>query len=368
MIKVLVLQQIGNPDGCTWYRLLQHTKMANKLKLADCQYLDLNLEEEQLKQVIQASDVLLVRLSEMLPQVIDWLGEFGIKKPIVLDVDDAIEDINPLAEHYRRLGTEQVKMKDGSFLWQDNHNGFNHFANRERLDVFKECLHKVDAIVTTTLEMKRWLDEYNHPVAIIPNSINFELFPTVKDPTKKETRLVWSGGASHFTDLQEIKGALDSVMYDYPNLHLYFLGMSFGYIEKGLPKDRLHTAGWVQAEAHGYRLACTDADISICPLIDSKFNHMKSSIKYYEMSALGVPTLARNIPPYSDDIVDGENGLLYSNVAEFERKLRRLIHDPLLRLRLGGSAFDYVSKNRRLEDITRDWVEFLEACSELHKA
>ncbi len=363
MIKVLVLQEMANPDGCLWYRVLQHTRMANKLKLADCQYLDLNLEEDMLKQVLLKADVFLVRLSQMLPDVLKWLKEFGVKKPVVLDIDDAIEDINPLADHYRVLGTEQVKMKDGSFLWQDNHNGFNHFANRQRLEDYKEAIRGVDAVITTTLEMKNWLDAYGHPVCIIPNSINLDLFPRVKDPAKKEIRLVWSGGASHFADLEEIRPALESVMRDYPQLHFYSLGMSFGRIVRDLPKDRVHTAGWVQAEAHGYRLACTDPDISICPLTDSKFNRMKSSIKYYEMSALSVPTLARNIPPYSDDITDGENGLLYSDISEFERKLRQLIDDPMLRFRLGNSAYDYVAKYRRLEDITKDWVEFLESCA-----
>lgn len=361
MIKVLVFQQIGNPDGCTWYRLLQFTKEANSKRLADCQYLDLNLEEEQLQQVLKAADVFLVRLSPMLPAVLGQLAEFGIKKPVVLDIDDGIENINPLADHYRNMGTEEVKLKDGSWLWKDGVAGFDSARNRERVEAYKECLRKVDAVITTCVDLKNWLDGFGKPVCIIPNAINFKLFPKVKDPAKDEIRIVWSGGASHFADLDEIKFALARVMQAFPTTHFYMYGVAFGAIVKALPENRVHTDGWVQAEAHGYRLACLDADIALCPLIDSPFNRMKSSIKFYEMAALSVPTLARNIPPYSDDIINGESGLLYANEAEFEKKLTLLVRDPILRVKLGNGAYTYVKKNRELSDITKDWVEFLEA-------
>lgn len=736
MIRALVLQQIGNPDGCAWYRLLQFTKSANRQKLADCQYLDLNLEEDDLKAVLLKADVFLVRLSSMLPMVLDHLKEQDIKKPVVLDIDDAIDGINPLADHYRTYGTKEVQLKDGSWLWKDGVGGFDHFSNRGRVEAYRECINRADAIITTTFGMKEWLEyETKAPIAVIPNAINLDIFPKVQDPVKKEIRLVWSGGAcvddkteiltdggfkffkdlngseavatlnpenncmefhkptsyiadeydgdlitvnknqikfsvtpehklyckdyqkegnyglvkadnlgnvrikksfewigtpaeyftipetsfkrsgfngfytggegsfkevtmvqppvkmlmndwlrffgfwlaegwtsktsykgpsgknqalmqvgivqvksneileemrqmmgkygfvgkytkdrkqlrfcnrqlweylskfggatekyiprefltlpresleilfkyyvmgdghventrtrtytvskqladdfmevgvkigyqvnlasrfrlgggfvrgrqiistnrqytvsffnggkhtdfsepviykkdykktpykglvycvdvpnhiiyirkngvchwtgnSHFADLQEIEPALARVMAKYPNLHYYSYGMHFGAIARNLPKDRYHTAGWVHPEAHGYRLACLDPDISICPLIDSEFNRVKSSIKYYEMSALGVPTLARDIPPYTDDIKDGENGLLYDSVDDFEVKLSQLVEDGMLRIRLGHSAYDYVRANRQLDDITKDWVEFLEACSE----
>lgn len=365
MIRALVLQQIGNPDGCAWYRLLQFTKSANRQKLADCQYLDLNLEEDDLKAVLLKADVFLVRLSSMLPMVLDHLKEQDIKKPVVLDIDDAIDDINPLADHYRTYGTKEVQLKDGSWLWKDGVGGFDHFSNRGRVEAYRECINRADAIITTTFGMKEWLEyETKAPIAIIPNAVNLDLFPKANDPNKKEIRLVWSGGASHFADLQEIEPALARVMAKYPNLHYYSYGMHFGAIARNLPKDRYHTAGWVHPEAHGYRLACLDPDISICPLIDSEFNRVKSSIKYCEMSALGVPTLAKNIPPYADDIKDGENGLLYDGIDDFEVKLSELVEDGMLRIRLGQSAQDYVRANRQLDDITKDWVEFLEACGE----
>lgn len=362
MLKLLVLLNPKGPDGCTWYRVVNFVNASKGL--INAQYLDLNLTEEQLTEVFKNTDIFLARLSPFLPEVIATIREKGVKKPIVLDIDDSLENINPLSEHYRNLGQHEVFLLDGSPLWKDGLNGFSLEANKKRLEMYKKSIEDVDLVITTSFDLKNELEKYNKAVAVVPNSIDFSLFPNEK---KDNIRLLWSGGASHYEDLAEVQPVLEDLMAKYPRLHLYMYGNSFPGIIKNMPKDRVHTKGWCSADAHGYRLASVDADISICPLRENAFNEKKSSIKYYEMSALGVPSVCRNMPPYSDDIVDGENGYLYKNNEEFKEKLEILINDPVLRLAMGQKAYEYVSKHRDVKEVVKDWVEIFERLTNVSK-
>jgi glycosyltransferase involved in cell wall biosynthesis len=359
MYKLLILQPYED-NGCGFYRTKQFALLAKQNEL-DAQYIDMSLSEEGLYQAIETADAYLLRLSDLVAiEVFEQFEWDKIKKPIFLDIDDNYESIDPLSDLYRAYGTQDVQLKDGTFLWKDGVN-LDIQKNKKRLERYQMIMRKCTAIFVTTFELKSYAEKYNKTVIIIPNSINFDIFPKVKDVNKarNEIRLLWSGGSTHFPDLLEIRESLENLMRKNLNLHLYILGVPFNGIIKNMPKDRVHPMGWVKPDGHGYRLACMDADIAICPLKDFPFNYYKSSVKYYETSALRVPNVAKNMPPYKDDIIDGVNGLLYSNPQEFQEKVQLLIDDPIKRIEIGNAGFNYVKRNRKIEDIARDWAEVI---------
>jgi glycosyltransferase involved in cell wall biosynthesis len=58
-----------------------------------------------------------------------------------------------------------------------------------------------------------------------------------------------------------------------------------------------------------------------------------------EAMAAGLPVVARRLPGVTDSfIVDGENGLLFSDRETYERHVTRLLDDAALRRRIGGAA------------------------------
>lgn len=365
MLRALILSQ-KKYDGVTWYRHLQFANMARKLKLADIQFLDFNIPDDKFIQVLTSCDIFMTRLTPYFEVLEEKFEFFKLKKPVIVDMDDGLENIDPLSDMYRSLGTEEVVLPDGTFLWKNGQSGFDVYENRDRLETFKEMLGRVTAVTTTTFTLKNYIEQYNKNVVIIPNAIEEKNFP-VLEKQHKEIRLMWSGGSSHYSDLAEIKPALDRLMFKYPNLHFYILGVAFNGITKDMPQDRVHRMDWVQADGHGFRLACMQADIGICPLRDTPFNRNKSSVKFYELAALNVACVARNIPPYSDDIVDGSTGLLYNNVADFEDKVSELIDNPIQRMAIAENGRRYVKENRSLEEITKDLVLFLEGVSRVSR-
>jgi len=360
-MNILVLQP-HKADGSSWYRVEQFAKKAGVLKLAAVEFLNFGMSEELMARQVDAADIFFIRPSEASITSLRQISQLKIKKPVVADIDDGFDNINPYSNSYRSLGTQNVQLEDGKFLWEDGESGFRIVANMNRIDACKTSMEEVDAVMTTTFELKEYAEKFNKNVVVIPNAIDEALFPQIKLQRDKNIRILWSGGSSHYEDLVEIKPSIKKLMERYPNLEFHMAGQVFNGIFKDLPENRCKGYPWVSADGQGFRMATIGADIGICPITDNTFNRLKSSVKYYEYSTLGLPTVAKGIPPYSDDISDGVNGLLYNTPEEFEKKLEELINDPIKRITLADNARRYVLENRNLEEIVKDWVSFLEGC------
>jgi glycosyltransferase involved in cell wall biosynthesis len=369
MTKVLVLRPDGF-DGCTWYRLKQMAQRAKELELLDVRFMDLSKTEEEMAILLKEADVYLARLQQFLPEILGSFFEIAGRKPLIIDIDDRYDIIDPLSDMYLAYGTQEVVLNDGTYLWKDGENKFDIKLNKSRLKTFEDMLSQADGVIVTTFELKNYANQFNQGVCVIPNSIDFNIWPDVKDKAKDkdEVRLIWQGGASHYSDLAEVQAPLERLMHKYPNLHFYLIGQVFPGIVKNMPQDRVKRAGWINADGHGYRTACYNADIGICPLIESDFNKAKSSIKYYEYSAAGIATVARNMLPYSEDINHGKNGYLYDNPTHFEQLVGDLIDDPIERMSLAKNAKEYVKKYRNLDDIVHDWAAFIKGVANATKS
>ncbi len=354
-------------DGCTYYRLINFMNEARRQRTAEVEFIDPTFSTTQLATIIRNADILYCRLNETLPGIFEEFGLDKIKKPIVLDLDDAFDDINPLSDTYQTQGLANVKLNDGVWLWKDGEKGFSLKENKERFEQYVKLVKLATAVIVTTFELKSYVEKWNKNVVIIPNAIDFDRFPVL--PLKKDNSvtITWAGGSSHYADLADIKPHLLSIMQSYPNVYYTHVGQGFPSILKGMPESRVKQSGWVTADGHGYRLATLNADIGLAPLLDSSFNRYKSSVKFYEYAAVKIVTLARNIPPYSDDIIDGKTGMLYDTPEEFTKKLAFLIDNPIERIKIGNAALEYVKKNRDIKEITRDWVSFMNGLSEISK-
>ena len=357
--KAKILLSPLQDDGCSWYRLKTFMDCANAMGLAKVETFDPNLSVSEITEVLKATDAFVFRFySEAVVEVVSQFKKNFPKVPVIMDTDDDIYTISPFNNSYDKFGTQEVKLKDGTYLWKYSPH-FDMYVNRHRLVDYEYCLEQSDAVITTTLRLADRIKENNPAVAVIPNSIDPQYWPVLDIKKTDEIRLVWSGGSSHYEDLEEIKPGLDILIKKYPQLKLVIVGSNFGSLVKGIPEDRYEFWKWIKADGHGYRMACTNADIAIAPLRDMEFNRYKSNIKWYEYSALKIPTVAVNLPPYSDEIEHGVTGLLYSGNDEFVKYISLLIDDPLKRFEIANNAYKWVKENRFIDKTTREWINFI---------
>lgn len=363
----ILLCMAESPDGCTWYRVSQFAQTAKRLGLCDHKWLKWSLSESEIATLITAADVYLLRLNDQTETIVKSLKKNPVRKPIILDIDDKYEDINPLSDHYRYLGTDEVTLGDGSYLWQAGVGEFDPKANAKRLASFERVMGTVDAIITTTLKLRTYALQFNPNVVVIPNCIDPHLFPD-RRPSKDTTiRIVWSGGSSHYEDLAVIKPVLKEILTEFPQVEYHHVGQGFKGILKDLPEKRVFTYRWLPPEAHGYRLVTIGADIGLCPLERNAFNTYKSSVKHYEYAGAGMVTVARNIEPYTEDITHGKTGVLYEDNDDLKTKLVELITDPLKRASVADAARKDVLARRSVEKVTKDWCAFLAGTASVMK-
>lgn len=344
-------------DGCSWYRINQIVEEVRNTSDISVHYINLQLPEDVLGQVLEEADVYFFRLNSSTRKMFEIIKNLG--KKVILDIDDNYEIIEPLSNMYAVYGLKEVKLPNGKMLYEDGKKGFSIEKNTKLLEDFKYIMRNVSVITVTTNKLKDYAKQYNKNVAVIPNAIDFTKWKQIEKQDK--VNIVYAGGSSHFPDLVDVKDVFVDIVKTYPHVHFHFLGQVFGTIVKDMPKDRYTAYGWISADGHSYRMSLLQGDIGLAPLRDVEFNYYKSSVKFYEYSASGMATIARNILPYKEDIIHGKTGLLYDSIDEFRSNLKLLIEDPILRKDIANNAYQYVKTFRSIKDITITWLELLHA-------
>lgn len=207
-----------------------------------------------------------------------------------------------------------------------------------------------------------------------PNSIYFPDYEQLKDfemvrKDKTRIKVLWQGGSSHYEDWYAIREALKETVERFPEVDWLIWGTKFNWIHDVIPPERCTFLPWQPYEAYKLMLQTIDFDFMVAPLSRNLFNDGKSAIKFYEPAALGnpKPTLAAAVPPYSDEMIHDETGLLYQNPKDFVEQFGRMVGDAALRKRLAENAHTWVRENRDAMKTTVGFYEWLMETREASK-
>ena len=285
-------------------------------------------------------------------------------KTIVCDYDDDPFNTSPLNPYYQFIGTEEVEYvwPDGKreMLWSKNpteHGGryLNIEQNIRRRDLFRASFQKADMVSVTTGILQEKLKTVNPNTVVLPNVVDFEQYPEVTH-VKKEVRIGWQGGSSHYEDLYIVANAIKRILKKHSNTKFVFWGDLRMYgLFRDIPIERIECHQWVQHIVYPYKLACMNLDIGLCPLIENEFNRNKSAIKHFEYSVVRAATIASNMPPYSPVIKHGENGLLVKEDEWFDA-MDMLVQDKEKRDKLAENAFQDVHENHNANSKAHLWL------------
>ena len=340
------------------YKLQQH-KLAEILTIHPQNAQDLEFVTEK---IVEADIILFQR-----PQDDRWFDFIKVAqkhgKIIVSDYDDHPFIVSPLNPAYRYYGTSEAQYKwpDGKsdMLWVNGEDGFNIEDNITRQDYFKAAFKRSDMVSASTPILQKIFLTLNKNSLVLPNLIDFDLYPKV-EYVKKEIRIGWQGGASHYEDLFMVAPAIKQIIKKYDNVKFVFFGdMRFYGLFKDIPKNKIEWHSWMQFVAYPYKLATLNLDIGLCPVIDNEFNRNKSAIKYFENAVFKVPVIASDIPPYSPVVTHLKDGLLVNKDGWYDA-IEYLIKDKKLRDRLAKNAYDNVYENHNADKKVHLWAEAYE--------
>lgn len=321
--------------GCGWYRIRQFDEAFKFREDVRSYLMDGKEEANRQVEMINAADIVVGRLGDY--QYFKLIKEdIAPDKKMVFDHDDNTMEVLPTSEHYKEFGTEDAwALVQGNLrpIWVTGlTEGFNRYKNlssQMSLLYILACADLITAPVQKLLDFYLQFGSKEVKGGIVHNALNFDLYPVgefiPKDKKKGEIRIGWQGGVSHMGDWEEIKEPLARVLKDYPEVTLHILGSYYKNQFKEV-KDRITRYPWYPFRGYTFRLKTLGLDGAIIPLEDKEFNEYKSEIKFTEFTALGVPSVVKNMLPYSEVITE-QNSYPYKDNKEFEEKLRAMIED-----------------------------------------
>lgn len=125
-----------------------------------------------------------------------------------------------------------------------------------------------------------------------------------------------------------------------------------------------HSVNYIRrwtAKPNEYAKVLDETDILIAPLVDNKFNNLKSNLKQVEAATRKLPIVCSDVLPYNVDGINDENCILIkpskNQQRDWARSLKKLILDKDYRERIGNKLYDDLSLEYNLVNVTEKRVE-----------
>jgi glycosyltransferase involved in cell wall biosynthesis len=277
---------------------------------------------EMLSKIGHWADIIVFGRRDIPEYLSQWVGmrEF-FNVPIVMDTDDNVFATRPFNPGYRGYhpGAE-------SLLWN------------------RKTAASVDAVTTSTENLKQVHLRDNPNIYVIPNSLELDRWAAAVKPEHPEIRIGCLMSSSHHEDALLLKKVIPEILKKYPNVHFYYTAMYNYVFENEELKGQLHPLPWIALKNWPESVVEQGFDIGLAPLVDNMFNRAKSNLRYLEYSAARMATVCSPALPYKC-VEHGKTGLVASNFEEWVQNISLLIEDQNLRNSISKAAFRYVSDN-----------------------
>jgi O-antigen biosynthesis protein len=252
-------------------------------------------------------------------------------KKIIFEIDDLLTDLPPFLAHHA-AGTNAQK----PFLF--------------------EAMGLANAITVTTSRLGSELSRHNNNVQCIPNcSDGTARVAKQHDVTPDQVTLVVASSDAVLVDF--IVPALKLIQNKY-SVKIWGIGPPGDFLAKsGLDIEKIQNMPYLNFKS---LIASVDNGIGVIPLDDSLFSSCKSPIKYFDYSVAGIPVICSDVPPYSDHIVSGDNGLLAINTTEaWFSAIESLVLSHATRTKYANSAINYVNRSYNIGVAAMAWEKLI---------
>ena len=226
----------------------------------------------------------------------DWLVR-GLKKPIVLDVDDAI--------------------------WLE---GLAGRATPRRA-------RAAAAVIAGNHYLADWFSAYCPRVHVVPTAIDCQrIQPAAR--TGPGFVMGWTGTSGNFPYLAAIEPALEAVLREIPGSSLIVVADR----PPSLPRLAGRPVRFVRWSVAAEVEALAAMDVGLMPLADDEWTRGKCSFKMLQYMAAGLPSVVSPVGMNREVLALGESGIDAVDRDQWIDALRALAADPDRRARLGAAG------------------------------
>ena len=215
-----------------------------------------------------------------------------------------------------------------------------------------DIVNMVDEVTVTCDFMRRLYQEKTgqEKITVIPNFVpeswmghyfNEHKIKRAFNKNRKKPRILYTGSGAHYDvdnktggkdDLSEVRDFIRKTVDKY---QWVFVGAFPPQLVDLVQQHKIEFYPWQNLLNYPKFIASLNPQLMVAPLEVNDFNKAKSDIKFIEACVLGIPCLCQNMDTYNT----APNSLKFSNVEEFEYKIR--------------SILDYKNRNNYYSNVKR---------------
>lgn len=227
----------------------------------------------------------------------------------------------------------------------------NDESHAESLERRMKMMLRCDGAIVSTPYLQRELLSLGVNSILSRNALEDDMFvfggrrltDTRRDKSKLKL-LFMSGSPTHDRDLATIESTLHAFLLSAPNVSLTLLGRVGDTHLQSLPNVHMHE----RVDRKEMVRIVSQHDVALVPLERTGFNTGKSSLKFIECSAAGVPVIASGLYEFKRDIAASGGGFICEDGREWLEALKRFSDDPELSYKLGEKCYRYAGANYTL--------------------
>lgn len=233
---------------------------------------------------------------------------------------------------------------DDYWILPPSHVLYERYKESNISEVITEYMRVADLCTCTHERLADEIYKYNTNVEILPNALPYGKEQFQDDKLDSDmVRLFWSGSGTHAPDMDILRNPIKKINFPVKTVIAgYNLGEKhiwdrmIGVFTNGL---KLNPTIYDYAGVTKYMGAYADSDISVIPLVDNRFNAMKSNLKVLETASKRNPAIVSNVHPYKDMPVCYVN-----NQKDWYYWIKLLTFDDAARIEYGQKLFEYCDR------------------------
>ena len=232
--------------------------------------------------------------------------ECGLKKPLVLDVDDAVWQSPP-------YGESQMKY----------------------------TALRADTIVVGNTYLADWFSQFSKNIEIIPTAVDTNQFFPVQQDENRSFTVGWTGTSGNFNYLCSISNALKNFFEYAKNARLLVVADKFpdGF---DLPYERLDFVKWSE---NNEAAMVQKMDVGLMPLADDSWSRGKCSFKMLQYMACGIPVVVSPVGMNAEVLAKGNIGFKATSEKDWLDVLIYLYEDENRRAIMGKEGRRIVERD-----------------------
>lgn len=263
-----------------------------------------------------------------------------------------------LWQKWAKEGQKKLVYELDDDLWNidpANEKAYYYFRDMDIQRRLLENIQVAHVVTTSTAELAEMVYQKtrHRNIHVVPNAVPPWL---LNHKAEQNHHVGWGGSPTHHGDFGLLRQGMKKFLQHNPRKTFHTIGMDYAEWMK-LPTEQCHHTRWVPTPEDFFRTI--DYSVGVAPLADTVFNRSKSDIKFLELAALGIPTIASNVPAYNKSIVSGLNGMLIEADHEWGRVLKATVDQPEFFAEMGQDAKEYVAAHRTTTHTAPMWLNAL---------